>query len=144
MSHRFFRRSSRSDGDEFRSGGLRPNDRAHPQTVRKLLSFANRILIDESVDVGVPSAVSIPSYRSVRRSLEADATGDFERTVPSGDRFFRSPALASSMRDEEEIREQYEFLTEHLESEDMRHEGVRQMFTHYKRAIGWVLEEEHI
>ena len=48
------------------------------------------------------------------------------------------------MRDEEEIREQYEFLTEHLESEDMRHEGVRQMFTYYKRAIGWVLEEEHM
>lgn len=48
------------------------------------------------------------------------------------------------MRDEEEIREQYEFLTEELESDDMKHEGVRQMFTHYKRAIGWVLEEEYI
>lgn len=48
------------------------------------------------------------------------------------------------MRDEEEIREQYEFLTEQLESEDMTHEGVKQMFTYYKRAIGWVLEEEHM
>jgi hypothetical protein len=48
------------------------------------------------------------------------------------------------MRDEEEIREQYEFLTEQLESEEMDHEGVRQMFTYYKRAIGWVLEEEHM
>lgn len=48
------------------------------------------------------------------------------------------------MRDEAEIREQYEFLAEHLESEDMRHEGVKQMFTYYKRALGWVLEEEHM
>ena len=48
------------------------------------------------------------------------------------------------MRDEDEIREQYEFLKEELDSEDMNHEGVREMFTHYKRAIGWVLEEEHI
>lgn len=48
------------------------------------------------------------------------------------------------MRDEAEIREQYEFLAEHLESDEMRHEGVRRMFTHYKRALGWVLEEEHI
>jgi hypothetical protein len=48
------------------------------------------------------------------------------------------------MRDEAEIREQYEFLTEQLESEEMDHEGVRQMFTYYKRAIGWVLEEEHM
>jgi len=48
------------------------------------------------------------------------------------------------MRDEEEIREQYEFLKEHLDDEDMRHEGVREMFTYYKRALGWALEEEHI
>ena len=48
------------------------------------------------------------------------------------------------MRDEEEIRDQYEFLSEQLESEEMNHEGVRQMFTYYKRAIGWVLEEEHM
>jgi len=48
------------------------------------------------------------------------------------------------MRSEDEIREQYEFLQEQLESEEMRHEGVRQMFTYYKRALGWVLEEEHI
>lgn len=48
------------------------------------------------------------------------------------------------MREEAEIREQYEYLTEQLDSEEMNHEGVRQMFTYYKRALGWVLEEEHI
>ncbi|MFC7132298.1 MULTISPECIES: hypothetical protein [Salinibaculum] len=48
------------------------------------------------------------------------------------------------MREEDEIREQYEFLKEQLDDEEMRHEGVRQMFTYYKRALGWVLEEEHI
>lgn len=48
------------------------------------------------------------------------------------------------MRDEAEVREQYEFLKDHLESEEMRHEGVRRMFTYYKRALGWVLEEEYI
>ena len=49
-----------------------------------------------------------------------------------------------SMREEAEIREQYEFLQEQLDDEEMRHEGVRQMFTYYKRALGWVLEEEHM
>lgn len=48
------------------------------------------------------------------------------------------------MRSEEEIREQYEFLKEELADEEMRHEGVRELFTHYRRALGWVLEEEHI
>lgn len=48
------------------------------------------------------------------------------------------------MRDEAEIREQYEFLIEQLDDEEMNHEAVRQMFTYYKRALGWVLEEEHI
>ena len=48
------------------------------------------------------------------------------------------------MRSEEEIREQYEFLLEELDDEDMKHEGVKQMFTYYTRALGWVLEEEHI
>lgn len=48
------------------------------------------------------------------------------------------------MREESEIREQYEFLAEELDSEEMRHDGVREMFTYYKRALGWVLEEEHI
>ncbi|MFC3958486.1 hypothetical protein [Halovivax cerinus] len=48
------------------------------------------------------------------------------------------------MRDESDVREQYEFLAEELESEDMRHDGVREMFTYYKRALGWVLEEEHM
>jgi hypothetical protein len=48
------------------------------------------------------------------------------------------------MRSEEEVRDQYEYLIEQLEDEDMRHEGVRELFAHYKRALGWVLEEEHI
>ncbi|WP_435062681.1 hypothetical protein [Halobaculum sp. EA56] len=48
------------------------------------------------------------------------------------------------MRDEAEIREQYEFLQEQLDDEEMRHERIRQMFTYYKRALGWVLEEEYI
>ncbi len=48
------------------------------------------------------------------------------------------------MRDEAEVRDQYEYLIEQLESDEMRHEGVRQMFTYYKRALGWVLEEEYI
>ena len=38
------------------------------------------------------------------------------------------------MRSEEEIREQYEFLAEELADEEMNHEGVRQMFTYYRRA----------
>ncbi|WP_254863201.1 hypothetical protein [Halovivax gelatinilyticus] len=48
------------------------------------------------------------------------------------------------MRDEQEIREQYEFLSEQLDSDEMRHDGVKEMFTYYKRALGWVLEEEYI
>ena len=46
------------------------------------------------------------------------------------------------MREEAAVREQYEFLCEQLESEEMTHAGVRQMFTFYARALGWVLEEE--
>lgn len=48
------------------------------------------------------------------------------------------------MRDEDEIREQYEYLQEQLESDEMRHDGVSELFTHYRRALGWVLEEEHM
>jgi len=48
------------------------------------------------------------------------------------------------MRDEAEIREQYEFLKEQLDDEEMNHEGVRRMFTYYKRALGWVLGEKHM
>lgn len=48
------------------------------------------------------------------------------------------------MRDEAEIREQYEFLKAELNDGEMNHEGVKQMFTYYKRALGWALEEEHI
>lgn len=48
------------------------------------------------------------------------------------------------MRSEDEVREQYEFIREQLESEEMRHDRVRMLFTHYRRALGWVLEEEHL
>jgi len=48
------------------------------------------------------------------------------------------------MRSEDEVREQYEYLAEQLADDEMRHEGVRELFTYYKRALGWVLEEEHI
>ena len=48
------------------------------------------------------------------------------------------------MREESEIREQYEFLEEQLDSEEMEHAGVKQMFMYYRRALGWVLEEEHM
>jgi hypothetical protein len=48
------------------------------------------------------------------------------------------------MRDEAAVREQYEFLREQLESEEMSHAGVRRMFTYYARALGWVLEEERL
>lgn len=53
-------------------------------------------------------------------------------------------AVACGMRSEDEIREQYEFLKEQLDSEEMKHEEVRRMFTYYKRALGWALEEEYI
>ena len=62
-----------------------------------------------------------------------------------GRRHAQAPAGPTApMRDESEIREQYEFLQEQLDSEEMNHESVREMFTYYKRALGWVLEEEHI
>ncbi len=57
---------------------------------------------------------------------------------------FGGARVRNSMRDESEIREQYEFLQEQLSDEDMRHENIRRMFTYYKRALGWVLEEEHM
>ena len=57
---------------------------------------------------------------------------------------WRCCPTSTRMRDEEEIREQYEFLKEQLDDENMNHSGVRQMFTYYKRALGWVLEEEYI
>jgi hypothetical protein len=57
---------------------------------------------------------------------------------------FHPAGPTCGMRDEEEIREQYEFLKEQLDDEEMNHRGVEEMFTYYKRALGWVLEEEHI
>ena len=57
---------------------------------------------------------------------------------------FENPTRRVCMRDEDEIREQYEFLVEQLESDEMNHEGVRQMFTYYRRALGWALEEEYM
>ncbi|PSQ13131.1 hypothetical protein BRC98_02125 [Halobacteriales archaeon QS_7_68_65] len=62
------------------------------------------------------------------------------RRVKLLDALARSP----DMRSEEEIREQYEFLEAELADEEMNHEGVRQMFTYYRRALGWALEEEHM
>lgn len=80
---------------------------------------------------------------NIRRTESARA---FENdTSPASDKAsFSVRRVPPYMRDEEEIREQYEFLKEHLEHEEMNHEGVRQMFTYYRRALGWVLEEEHI
>ncbi|WP_155120636.1 hypothetical protein [Haloprofundus marisrubri] len=65
-------------------------------------------------------------------------------SIPDGGVLWWSSTYFRAMRDEAEIREQYEFLKTQLEDEEMRHERVRQMFTYYKRALGWVLEEEHI
>jgi hypothetical protein len=67
-----------------------------------------------------------------------------EQAVRNVNRPITVAAIYRRMRDKEEIREQYEFLQEQLDSEDMNHESVRQMFTYYKRALGWALEEEHI
>ena len=66
------------------------------------------------------------------------------KTGPRRERHFHGADQPTDMRDEEEIREQYEFLKNELDDEEMNHEGVRQMFTYYKRALGWVLEEEYI
>ena len=35
----------------------------------------------------------------------------------------------------EEIRKQYQLLAEQPDSEEMSHEGVREMFTYYRRAL---------
>ena len=64
--------------------------------------------------------------------------------MPANRKRFPADARGAPMREEAEVREQYEFLVDQLESEEMRHEGVRRMFTYYRRALGWVLEEEHI
>jgi hypothetical protein len=61
-----------------------------------------------------------------------------------GSTFLMLLSYVEHMRDEEEIREQYEFLKQQLDDENMNHQGVRQMFTYYKRALGWALEEEYI
>ncbi|GAA0208627.1 hypothetical protein GCM10009000_024030 [Halobacterium noricense] len=75
------------------------------------------------------------------RRISRDGSAVGARVAPA----FKSPVtVRSGMRDEAEIREQYEYLAEQLDSEEMRHEGVRELFTHYKRALGWVLEEEHM
>lgn len=58
--------------------------------------------------------------------------------------FFTESGEHHHMRSEEEVREQYEFLKEELASEEMQHRGIEELFTHYKRALGWVLEEEYI
>lgn len=81
----------------------------------------------------------------VRPTFDASGTGcRIENDRDRVHRFLPPAPVFPSMRSEDEIREQYEFLKEELEDEEMRHEGVRQMFTYYRRALGWVLEEEHI
>lgn len=62
----------------------------------------------------------------------------------SGRDSYPASPRSGRMRDEQEVREQYEFLKAELESEGMRHENTRRLFTFYKRALGWVLEEEYI
>ncbi|MEF8775589.1 MAG: hypothetical protein V5A43_03675 [Haloarculaceae archaeon] len=61
------------------------------------------------------------------------------------------------MREEAEIRKRYEFLSDQLEEEETKHDGLRladeemnhdgiqmKMLTFYKRALGWALEEERM
>lgn len=48
------------------------------------------------------------------------------------------------MRSEAEVRERYEVPEERLNAEEMQHDSVRPLFTRYKRALGWMLEEEHM
>ncbi|GAA0530148.1 hypothetical protein GCM10008994_00880 [Halorubrum ejinorense] len=66
------------------------------------------------------------------------------RPDPLGHNTIGDGSVSLHMRSEEEIREQYEFLREQLADEEMNHRGVEELFTHYKRALGWVLEEEHM
>jgi hypothetical protein len=68
----------------------------------------------------------------------------FYRATAPDRKAFVARGTLTTMREEAEVREQYEFLAEQLADEEMRHEGVRQLFSHYKRALGWVLEEEHL
>jgi hypothetical protein len=70
--------------------------------------------------------------------------GDSTATPTSRPNTIRDRAVSVSYALEEEVREQYEFLREQLEDEEMKHRGVEELFTHYKRALGWVLEEEHM
>jgi len=63
---------------------------------------------------------------------------------PAGHNTIPARTVPAPMRSEDDIREQYEFLREQLDDEEMSHRGVEQLFTHYKRALGWVLEEEHM
>jgi len=78
-------------------------------------------------------------WSSDDRMAEMRETGDPTTLAPE-----ICVEVLSSSNTEEEIREKYEFLAEHLESDEMKHQKVRMMFTHYKRALGWVLEEEYI
>ncbi len=72
-----------------------------------------------------------------RRYVDNDPTIRSHNTI-------RARAVSGRMRSEDEVREQYEFLREQLDDEEMQHRGVEELFTHYKRALGWVLEEEHM
>lgn len=55
---------------------------------------------------------------------------------------FQRSVLPRRMREESKLREQYEFLQEQLDSKEVQNKSIRQLFTYYRRALGWVLEEE--
>ena len=55
---------------------------------------------------------------------------------------FQRSVLPRRMREESKVREQYEFLQEQLDSKEVQNKSIRQLFTYYRRALGWVLEEE--
>jgi len=105
---------------------------------------------DREVRVGLLDGQCPVGERGELHRIPLQTGGQKASRLRSGRRRWRvigllsSATLAPRMKDEEEIREQYEFLAEQLEDEEMNHEGVRQMFTYYKRAIGWVLDEEHM
>ena len=92
----------------------------------------------------IPTPASVP----LAPRLTGDGTGSTSRGILSGGRPGHNTIglrpVRGGMRSEDEIREQYEFLRDQLDDEEMSHRGVEQLFTHYKRALGWVLEEEHM
>lgn len=47
------------------------------------------------------------------------------------------------MREKEEVRRVYEEFKDDLESEKIGNDEVRELLTRYKRALGWVLEDDY-